>query len=112
MWRPTGGWTADFAARRRDSRFGRGWFGAVARQRGRSAFPGGDANDAIVRERELRCATQAEHGEAMIAGDEAHGEHAAVASLDSVEGVYKVPVPEPGTWHSRGRGTAFPGALG
>jgi hypothetical protein len=47
--------------------------GALLAERG----PGGDEDDVMSGERELRCATQAEHGEPMIGGDEAHGEHAA-----------------------------------
>lgn len=39
--------------------------------------PGGDADVVTVRERELRRATQAEHGKAVIAADEADGENAA-----------------------------------
>jgi hypothetical protein len=43
-------------------------------------FPGGERDGAVVRERGLRRVAQAEHGEAVIARDEADGEHAAGAS--------------------------------
>lgn len=39
--------------------------------------PGGNAEIVTVRERKLRRATQAEHGQAAVARDEADGEHAA-----------------------------------
>jgi hypothetical protein len=37
----------------------------------------GDDEDVMCRERELRRVTEAEHGEATVAGEEADGEHAA-----------------------------------
>jgi hypothetical protein len=52
--------------------------GAARAERG----PGGDQDD--VRERELRRVTQAEHGEAAVARDEADGERAAVAPVQAI----------------------------
>ena len=56
-----------------NSRFERGWFGAVAGPYGRSASPGGNSEDGMCEERGLRRGTQAERGEAMIAADETDG---------------------------------------
>ena len=40
-------------------------------------WPDGDVEDVMCRERGLRRVTQAEHGKAVIAPDEADGEHGA-----------------------------------
>jgi hypothetical protein len=63
-------------------------------------------------ERRLRRVTQAEHGEAAVAGDEPDGEHAAVASLESLGRVDKRPAQEPGNWQFAGLGGAFLAPLG
>jgi hypothetical protein len=87
-WRPSVRWTADSAARRRDSRFERGWFAVVAGWRGRSVAPAGAKAAVLCEERELRRVAQAEHGEAVVARDEGDGERGlsrvSTASTDPV----------------------------
>lgn len=78
--RPTGEWTASDMTRRRAESEGRsasGPAGALRTER----VPGGTEDDEISGERELRRVAQAEHGEAMVAGEETDGEHGAVTPV-------------------------------
>ena len=56
----------------------------AVRALGTECRPGGDV--VIVRERELRRSTQAEHGEAVVASDEADGEHLVGAQTGAPHG--------------------------